>query len=253
MDPKTPTPRTPRSLRSLTLAALSLSLVAVVATPVRAEASRACTRAAKYFDKAKRVKSVNAARKLRTLHAVDPACVQAPEAAYRLLDKIFEQLKPPPVVRGSDRTAVEKEWLRFRNNAAFVQAAVDFRRARTRPQAMLRLGQLYEAMSRYLDEVGTSSGQTVVFREVPESLYHTRAVDLGEYMKIRAERSFENVVNMLTDASRENETLVAARGHLASLRERHDARARERAALEERRLERDKERADRETGGLPLP
>lgn len=230
-------------------AAALLALVALTGGSAAAQTSRACDRAAKYFEKAEKVRSLEGARRLRSLHAIDPGCVEAPEAAYHLLMKIWTQVLPKLGAK-PDRASVEKEWGRFQQNAGFVQAIAAFRRSPTRPEATLALGQLYEAMSDYLDQVGVSSGQLVVIREVPEALYHTRAVDLGEYMKIRAENTYELVVVMLGEASRDHATLLAAREKLAAIHERHDARARERAALEERLREKEAKELE---GGLELP
>lgn len=199
-----------------------------------AESSRACTRLAKAFAKTKRLRPLDAARKLRRLHERDPACFEAPEAAYDLMMRIWPRVVP--TARGAVSTeAVEREWARYKNWAAVGQAIGAFRLSAKRPQAMVALGRIHQGFSKYLDEVGNMPGQLIVIREVPESLYHSRAVDLSEYLKIQAETAYDLAVRLLENASRDNETLLEAEKHLAGLRARYAERlAAQRAAAEAR-------------------
>ncbi len=212
---------------------------AAPADSAKAESTRACTRLAKSFEKTRRVRPLDAARKLRRLHERDPACFEAPEAAYDLMMRVWA--KVVPTASGAVSTAtVERQWARYKNWAAVAQAIGAFRLSSKRPQALVALGRIHEGFSTYLDEVGNVPGQLVVIREVPESLYHSRAVDLSEYLKIQAETSYDLAVRLLENASRENETLLEAEKRLAHLRSRYSERLAAQRAAEEARQARQK-------------
>ena len=221
------------------------------AGPAAAASSKSCKRTARTFEKARKFRSLDGARRLRKLHDRDPTCVAAAQAAFQLMLKVWPILMPDATKAVGERKA-EKEWARFKSNAAFVQAILAFRYAPDRPKVAVALGRLNEGMSTYLDQVGTGPDGLVVIREVPESLYHTRAVDLSEHLKIQAETNYELAIRVLTDASSENETLKEARLRLDSLRERY--RARLEAAKEAERRAAARAAEKEAAGGLgPLP
>ena len=182
-----------------------------------------CQRTAVYFGRAKRLESLDGARRLRQLLDVDADCAEAPVAAYELLMKSWDEVAPT-VDRALPRAVVENAWERFKRDAAFVQAIVAYRRSPIRAKAALSLGQLYEGMAVYLEQVGNGPDEMVVIREIPESLYHTRAVDLAEYLRIQAEGAYGLVVHILAKHP-EDSDLATAREHLGLLAARFQQRA----------------------------
>ncbi len=249
-------PSSPRGRRFVpqvrrTTAWIGVLVALSLAPPVAARASKLCETTAAKFEKAKRFRPVDGARLLARVHEKDPTCVAAPQAAYHLMLKLWGNLMPDATRAVGERKA-EREWARFKSNAAFVQAIVEFRYAPDRPKAAVSLGRLYEGMSTYLDQVGTGPDSLVVIREVPESLYHTRAVDLSEHLKIQAESSYELAVRVLTDASSENETLKEATDRLQALRERYRTRSEEEKEAARRAAARAAEKAAAGLGPSPM-
>ena len=232
-------------------AVAALFCALLLAPPSHAASSKKCVRMAKAFEKAKRVRPLDAARKLRRLHDKDPACFEAPEAAYSLLERVWP-IVTPKAERGVPPSTVERQWNRYKNWAAFAQAIAAFRLGAKRADATLALGKIHEGFSSYLDEVGNVPGNVVVIREVPESLYHTRAVDVSEYLKIQAESSYDLVTRLLVNASRDNEVLVEAEERLSKLRGRYSERlAAQRAAEAARAAKKGEEEGAEEP--LPAP
>ncbi|MGM0575686.1 MAG: hypothetical protein ACQEXJ_08150 [Myxococcota bacterium] len=228
------------STSALRLGVLVAALAALAwhAPPgARAASSPECARAAETLRSGRTLNPVREARRLRRLHRRDPACVEAPEAAFALLEKVRDRMIPVATGPASKDT-VRKEWTDFRRNARFVQAIAAFEEAPSRPRAALALARMDEAMATYLDQVGTGPDRVVVVKETPEALYHTRAVDLSEHLKLRAERGYRSVLDMYPDARMRNAVIREARQRL------HD--------LESRRLERREEaesRPERAAGG----
>ena len=222
-----------------------VTLLCVTPQQTHAASSRSCLRLAKSFEKARGARPLDAARKLRTLHDRDPECFEAPDAAFALLERVWSQVTPT-AERAMSAEAVERHWARYKNWASFAQAMTAFRLATTRPRATLALGKIHEGFAAFLDQVGNNPGQLVVIRDVPESLYHSRAVDLSEYLKIQAETAYDLVARLLVNASRTNETLVEAERRAAGLRSRYRERVEAQRAQEAARAAREAESGELE-------
>ncbi len=211
--------------RGTLLSALAL-VVAGLASPPSARAdgpSRLCRATAKWFETTRRLDPLEARRRLERVMDAEPGCALVQAAAVARVDKDWEGLVPV-ADRAMPRARLNREVARIKQLSDLAQLMLRLRAAPDRPRTALTLGRLYEGMAVFLDQMGGASGQTFVMREQAESLYHSRAVDLRELLKLRAEEAYELSIRLLRDASTQNETLLEARARLSGLKERYAAR-----------------------------
>ncbi len=192
-----------------------------------------CEKAAARFAASQRFNPAAATRELRRLARLEPNCTKAPEAAYGALDAVWDQLLPD--ARGRvPASVVRGELARYERHVALLEALMDFRRSPRRVFAALKLGELNEAMAAYLDQVGSAPNTLMVTRVQPESLYHTRAVDINENMRLEAEAAYQKVMDLTARSAQPNQLRDLAQERLDVLWGRYAERRQEDRAAEER-------------------
>lgn len=192
-----------------------------------------CDKAAARFAASQRFNPAAATRELHRVARLEPNCTKAPEAAYGALDAIWDQMLPD--ARGRvPASVVQGELARHKRHVALLEALMEFRRSPRRVFAALKLGELNEAMAAYLDQVGNAPNTLVVTRVQPESLYHTRAVDINENMRIEAEAAYQEVMDLTAGSTQPNKLRDLARERLDVLGGRYSDRRQADRAAEER-------------------
>ena len=211
------------------LAFMLLMPVATATAPTVAHASDAetrCARLAKHFKSAKKLAAADGAKRLRSLHNTAPDCAAAPTAAYQHLMRHWG--KAMPSAKGTlTRNVATKAWGNFQRTTRFVSAIVAFRRSGIRSEAAYALGELYEGMAIYFVRAGHVPVEMKVIRDVPQSLYHNRAVDLSEFLLLQAEESYDLALLLRRDNPPDDELLRKSAQSLRRLRQRYVMRAAE--------------------------
>jgi hypothetical protein len=202
-----------------------------------------CEKAAARFAASDRFNPAAAARELSRIARLEPNCTKAPEAAYGALEAVWDKLLPD--ARGRvPASVVRGELARYARHVSLLDALMAFRRSPRRTFAALKLGELNEAMASYLDQVGSAPNTLMVTRVQPESLYHTRAVDINENMRLEAEAAYQKVMDLTADSPQPNKLRDQARERLDALAGRYsERREQERAAQERARAKEDERRA----------
>jgi len=207
---------------TVALAAVSVGSHAAAKAPRRSRAERACERATKKVERAKRLRPAAAATLLKRLHRVAPTCVKPAAETMKRVDAQWQALLPV-ATKAVPRGVVMQTLNRYRTHLGLLQAILLFKDVPQRAHVVVRVGELHEAMARYLDEVGTGP-DTIFLIKDKNALYHSRVVDLRERLRLDAEDAYKRAVALLKDASSKNETLQAAKEYLEALRKRYAER-----------------------------
>jgi hypothetical protein len=210
--------------------------------PRPAPAMIQCDKAAARIAKSTRFSPSAVQRELARVARLEPNCVKAPEAAYAPLESVWGQMLPD--ARGRvPASVVRGELGRYKRHVALLEAMMAFPRSPRRTFVALKLGELHEAMSAYLDQVGTGPSALMVSRAQPESLYHTRAVDMNEHLRLEAEAAYQRVLDLTANSTQPNALRDQARARLDALRSRFSERRAEERAAAERARAKEAERA----------
>lgn len=188
----------------------------------RSRSERACSRAIKKVERAKKLRSAAAAALLKRLHRVAPACAKPAALTMGRVDAQWQALQPV-ATRAVPRGVAMQTLSRYRAHLGLLQAVLAFKEVPQRAHIVVRVGELHENMARYLDEVGTGPDTIFLIKE-KHALYHSRVVDLRERLKLDAEDAYQRAIALLKDASSKNETLKEAKDHLEALQKRYAER-----------------------------
>ena len=205
--------------------AATIALSAGTVGSASAKQADRCEKLASWFGKAtKKIAFLTAAKKLERLSETDSACVAAPRAAYDKVMELRATLIEVPTGQAT-RAAVRRDLERFWQLTRMMEAIISFRRVRIRAQAALELGRLFEEEATVLAHLGNNPETLFIMKDAPEALYHTRAVDIRQYMKLLAQDWYERVTIILRKAKPTNATLVAAQERIEAFKDEERATA----------------------------
>lgn len=229
---------------------LALGLVASLPASASAKKERMtrCERTTLKLQKAKTVKATAHRRMLERVLKKDPKCVEAVAAVFELMGRHWDELVPEPT-REVPQGVVRVQLKRFDALTDMVRTMLSFRRSPLRPQIALSLGQLYERMSDYTDAIGGVPDQLFLIKP-KHAVYHTRAVDIREYLKLQAEENYRLVTSLLSEAKPTNPVLTEARERIRGLNKRYEER---RIEAEERARRAEEAEAEKEAALAPVP
>ncbi|MEZ4265634.1 MAG: hypothetical protein R3F39_04585 [Myxococcota bacterium] len=149
------------------------------------------------------------------------------------MDAVWDKILPNAQGR-VPAAVVRRELARYERHVALLETLLDFNRSPRRTFAALKLGELSEAMAAYLDQVGSAPDTLMVTRVQPESLYHTRAVDINEHLRLEAEEAYQKVMDLTAGSTQPNKLRDLARERLDVLSGRYAERRAEERAIQER-------------------
>lgn len=213
----------PAMKNRIVVVALGLFCAPLIGPAVsRAAPKPQCDRLSDSIKKPKKFVPRRYVTRLERTAAKEPKCLAAPNAAYARLSEQWRRVIPE-IKRPASRRVVMKTLSRYRASVAYLKALMRFPRFAERPQAMLMLARLHDAMATYIEQAGNGP-RTVFMVKEPGALYHDRAVDIRELLMLEAERTYAFVSRLLINASKLNPTKIQAREGLSAIRARLEAR-----------------------------